>query len=77
MAVSSHPADARYYASRAAARRAAGRGDRVIRLGTFAGGSFGCYPPVTSTGRYVGQLVGPGGYGPVPHVTVWMVTARG
>jgi hypothetical protein len=76
MAISTHPADARYFSSRSAARRAAGRGDRVIRLGAFQGGSFGCYPRILANGRYVGQRSGPGGYGPIPAITVWMVTAR-
>lgn len=76
MAISTHPADARYFASRAAARENCRPGERVIRLGVFQGGSFGCYPPMKGNGLYIGQRVGPGGSGPIPSVTVWMVTAR-
>lgn len=74
--ISTHPTDAQYFGSRSAAREAAGRSRRVIRLGTFSGGSFGVYPPQRSNGLYVGQRVGPGGSGPIPLVTVWMVTAK-
>lgn len=76
MAISTHPSDARYYSSRAAARAARRHGERVIRLGSFQGGSFGCYPRMLDTGRYVGQYAGPGGLGQIPPVTVWMVTSR-
>ena len=76
MAISTHPVDAQYFASRSAAKAAAGRTRKVVRLGTFQGGSFGCYPRQLENGRYVGQHVGPGGYGPIPCVTVWMVTAK-
>lgn len=72
MAISTHPADARYFRSRAEARKAAGKAQRVVRLGTFAGGSFGVYPPQRGNGLYVGQVPG----GPTPLVCVWMVTAR-
>lgn len=41
MAITSHPADARYFGSRAAAQAAAGQFEKVVRLGTFASGSFG------------------------------------
>lgn len=74
--ISTHPTDARYFASRAAARSAKRSNERVIRLGSFAGGSFGCYPPIKENGLYVGQRVGPGGSGPIPSVVVWMTTAR-
>lgn len=76
MAISTHPTDARYFGSRRLAREARRSGETVIRLGTFAGGSFGVYPRQKDNGLYVGQRVGPGGSGPVPHVTVWMTTAR-
>jgi hypothetical protein len=63
-----------HFPSRQEAREyAREHGGRVIRLGVFQGGSFGCYPRLTGTGRYVGQLVGPGGLGPIPEVTVWRV----
>lgn len=74
--LTSHPTDARYFASRSAARANCGRGERVIRLGSFSGGSFGCYPKQLENGRYVGQVIGPGGFGPIPSVVVWMVTAK-
>lgn len=73
--LTSHPADARYFPSRAQAKAARKPGERIVRLGSFAGGSFGCYPKQLSNGRYVGQASGPGGLGPIPGVTVWMVTA--
>jgi hypothetical protein len=64
-----------YFSSRAEAREFAHQnGGRVERLGTFEGGSFGCYPRVTQTGRYVGQRIGPGGLGPIPRVTIWRMT---
>lgn len=74
--ITSHPSDARYFGSRREAMRARARGEKVVRLGSFAGGSFGVYPRQKANGLYVGQLVGPGGTGPTPHVTVWMTTAR-
>ena len=74
--LTSHPADARYFGSRSKARAAAKSSEKVIKLGTFAGGSFGVYPPLRRNGLYVGQKVGLGGTGPIPHVTVWMVTAK-
>jgi hypothetical protein len=74
--ISTHPSDATYFASRANARENCKRGQRVIGLGQFAGGSFGVYPRQKSNGLYVGQLVGPGGSGPIPMVHVWMVTSK-
>ena len=74
--ITTHPTDARYFASRAAAVAARRHGEKVIRLGRFAGGSFDCYPPQLANGRYRGQLVGPGGLGPIPSVVVWMTTAE-
>lgn len=73
MAISTHPASAQYFASRGQARDNCGPGQKIVRLGVFAGGSFGCYPPLKDNGLYVGQSVGPGGSGPIPSVTVWMV----
>lgn len=74
--ISTHPSDARYFASRQEAREARHQGERVVRLGTFAGGSFGCFPRQKANGLYVGQLTGPGGAGPIPSVVVWMTTAE-
>ena len=74
--MTSHPTGATYYASRSAARAAAGRGDKVVRLGAFAGGSFGVHPPQLPNGRFRGQRVGSGGFGPVPSVVVWMVAPK-
>lgn len=39
--ITSHPVDARYFGSRAAAQAAAGKSEKVVRLGSFASGSFG------------------------------------
>ena len=66
--MTSHPPDARYFASRSAARLAAGAGERVIRLGRFADGSFGCHAPRKPNGQTVG--------GPNAIITVWMTTAQ-
>lgn len=74
MAITSHPGNARYFRSRSLARAACGKGEKVRRLGVFAGGSFGVYPPILGNGRYRGQLRGMGGFGPIPMVTVWMVS---
>jgi hypothetical protein len=74
--ISTHPTDARYFASRSHAYDQKRSSEKVVRLGSFAGGSFGCYPPILGNGRYAGQKVGPGGYGPIPSVTVWMTTAK-
>lgn len=70
--ITSHPTDARYFASRSAARAACRHGDKVVRLGWFAGGSFGVYPPQKDDGVYVGGVHG----GPMPSIIVWMVTAK-
>lgn len=70
--LTSHPTDARYFASRAAARAACSRNEKIVRLGSFAGGSFGCYPPQKANGIYVGSVAG----GPMPSIIVWMVTAK-
>lgn len=72
MALSSHPTDARYFPSRSQARDACRMGERVIRLGCFADGSFGCYGPRKSNGIPVGGTAG----GPAPSIIVWMVTAK-
>jgi len=66
--ITTHPSDACYFACRSAARKAAKRGERVIRLGSFARGSFGPYGRTTSSGQPVG--------GPNTLITVWMVTNR-
>ena len=70
--ITSHPTDARYFASRSAARQNCRKGEKVVRLGTFAGGSFGCHAPQKENGVYVGSVPG----GPEPLIIVWMVTAR-
>lgn len=70
--LTSHPTDARYFRSREAARTAAKHGEKVVKLGAFAGGSFGVYPPQKGNGLYVGQVPN----GPIPLVCVWMVCGR-
>ena len=70
--ISTHPADARYFPSRAEARVNCRRGEHVIRLGVFRSGSFGCYGPLRANGIPVGGEAG----GPAPSIRVWMVTAK-
>ncbi len=70
--LTSHPTDARYFASRSAARDNCRHGERVIRLGSFAWGSFGCYGPLKPNGIPVGASAG----GAPPNIIVWMVTAK-
>ena len=70
--IGTHPTDARYFPSRAAARANCRPGERAIRLGRFQWGSFGCYGPLKTNGVPVGGSVG----GPPPSICVWMVTAK-
>lgn len=58
----------RSYTSRQAARDSLKKGERVVRAGTFANGSFGLYAPLRSCGIPVG--------GPNPLITVWHVVAK-
>jgi hypothetical protein len=66
--LTSHPASTRYYGSRDAAAEACGRGEKVVRLGRFAAGSFGVYPRLRSNGQPVGI--------PTTGVTVWAVMPK-
>jgi hypothetical protein len=70
--ISTHPTDARYFPSRAAARANCRRGERVIRLGVYQWGSFGCYGPLRANGIPVGGSA----HGAPPSICVWMVTAK-
>ncbi len=71
--ITTHPTDARYFSSRKQARAAKRQSEKIVRLGRFAGGSFGCYPPIKENGLYVGQVPN----GPIPMITVWMTTKKG
>ena len=63
--ITSHPYGTRYHASRERARRDRRRGERVIRLGGFANGSFGLFARLDSRGRTIG--------GPNTGIIVWAV----
>jgi len=66
--ISTLPAQARYFGSRTAAMQDRKHGERVIRLGRFSNGSYGCYARQTSSGQYYG--------GANPLITVWMVVDK-
>ena len=68
----SHPTGTRYFASRNAARTSCGRSERVVRLGSFAWGSFGCYGQLTQSGQPVGASVG----GQPPQIIIWAVIPK-
>lgn len=54
--------------SRREAREAVTTKQTVVRLGTFANGSFGLYAPVKQNGQYIN--------GPNPLITVWAVVQK-
>jgi len=58
----------RSYASREKARKSLRPGEKVVRAGVFANGSFGLYAPLRSCGLPVG--------GPNPMITVWHIVKK-
>lgn len=64
----SHPIEITYYRSRKLARLECCHGQKVVRLGLFANGSFGVYARQKSNGQYVN--------GHNPLINVWAVIKR-
>ena len=58
----------RSYDSRKDAKESLQRGEKVVRAGSFARGSFGCYGRITPSGQPWG--------GPCSLVTIWHVVAK-
>lgn len=57
------------FCSREEARAHAGPNEKVVKVGVFANGSYGCWAPRTMSGQPVG--------GPNVLVTIWKVVPKG
>ena len=70
--ITSHPVGTQYFPSRAAARANCQSNQRVVRLGCFVWGSFGCYGRLTESGQPVGALAG----GQPPQLIIWALMPK-